>query len=93
MNEECQEAIDRMIQIDQVFDSSYGDVVCSECQQKVTDHYMLKDEVWLSIAGKKDCLHLRCVEKRLDRFLTPDDFRDLPMNSALIHAYQALRTY
>lgn len=52
--------------------------VCMDCNINTMDtdeYYMLKNEVWLFVVPKdKKMLCVGCVEKRLGRELTPEDF-------------------
>jgi hypothetical protein len=50
------------------------DFLCAECGEKTRDDYMARDDVWTSVAGKRDVLHLECFAKRLGRTLAPEDF-------------------
>lgn len=58
--------------------------LCLDCHVdtgKIGEHYMLKDDVWLTIHGSKNgMICLGCVEKRLGRCLTSDDFNDSHVN-------------
>ncbi len=60
---------------------------CDECGARVYDDYMLKDEVWkltgLRFGPGGGVLHLPCVEKRIGRSLTIDDFAPYSVNDAL----------
>lgn len=49
--------------------------LCCRCGTTVTEGYMLEEQVWLSIAGKKDTLCLRCAEERLGRAIRLEDFK------------------
>jgi hypothetical protein len=54
-------------------------IICAECRTIASDMYMLRDDVWqatgLRTGSGGGFLHLACVEKRLGRLLTLDDFR------------------
>ena len=41
---------------------------------------MLKDEVWLKIASKKELVCFECAEISLDRDIIVDDLNDAPIN-------------
>lgn len=43
-------------------------------------HYMIKSEIWLTVAHSSDFLCIGCLEKRLKRRLKPDDFTNHPVN-------------
>ena len=56
---------------------------CGECTQCEAEYYMLKDEVWYSAMtarSKPSILCVGCVESRLGRLLTKDDFSAVPLN-------------
>lgn len=57
---------------------------CSDCEVNTSaireSGYMLKSEIWLSIAGSSDILCIGCLEKRLNRRLQPADFTNHPIN-------------
>ena len=54
---------------------------CSDCGKSVLNEgYMLKDNVWDSIADKKTNLCVDCCEKRLGRKLNKEDFQDIGYN-------------
>ena len=57
---------------------------CGECTNCIGEYYMVEDEVWysaLSPMRKADMLCVGCVELRIGRLLTKDDFSDAPLNS------------
>jgi hypothetical protein len=47
---------------------------CNDCGETQPKLFMLKHELWLSIAKKQELLCLTCAEHRLGRKLTMDDF-------------------
>lgn len=58
---------------------------CLHCQEPMgMDYYMVTDQVWIS-AGvpEKAELHLTCLETRLGRRLTIEDFTDVPVNQMI----------
>ncbi len=58
--------------------------LCSFCSTQCLDDYMLEDSVWLTIwPQRRGLLHLSCVEQLLGRILVVNDFKDIPMNSAI----------
>ncbi len=58
--------------------------LCSLCGAQCHDDYMLEDSVWLTAwPQRRGLLHLSCVEQLLGRTLIADDFKDIPMNSAI----------
>lgn len=52
--------------------------------------FMLLDKVWEEANKQETCgyLHLGCVEKRLGRALTIDDFEALPINLAFFYGWE-----
>jgi hypothetical protein len=57
---------------------------CGECTCCIGEYYMVEDEVWYSAItarSKPDMLCVGCVELRIGRLLTKDDFSDAPLNS------------
>jgi hypothetical protein len=61
---------------------------CIECGTEVLDYYALDDDIWTAVAGEPDAgaLHLGCVEKRLGRRLTVEDFKRVATNSTVFFA-------
>jgi hypothetical protein len=61
--------------------------LCLDCGRDTIDighDYMLHDELWISInPGDDGKLCLTCVEKRLGRRLTKDDFSNWPINEGI----------
>jgi hypothetical protein len=56
---------------------------CLDCQYDTfrDEYYMLRNEVWLSANPKsKGMLCIGCVEERIGRRLTPEDFSAAPIN-------------
>lgn len=56
---------------------------CLDCRVdtgKIYEHYMLLDEVWLTVAPKTGMLCIGCVEGRLGRVLVKSDFNDSFVN-------------
>ena len=61
---------------------------CDECR-RIADFYMVKDEVWLSVAPTRESiLCFACLESRLGRPLTLDDFPRLPINRGIRKGYE-----
>jgi hypothetical protein len=57
---------------------------CGDCTQCTDEYYMVEDEVWYSAItarSKPAILCIGCLESRLGRLLTKDDFSDAPLNS------------
>jgi hypothetical protein len=59
---------------------SGADAACIDCGADTTDEqYMVKDDVWL--IGERDGeLCIACLERRIDRQLTPTDFDNCLLN-------------
>ena len=57
-------------------------LICRDCQCPAGPgdghYYTLRDDLWRSIADKRDILCLDCCEARLGRTLTADMFTALP---------------
>ncbi len=75
---------------------------CADCNH-LGDYYMLNNTVWeeafpdyIEVKKKRRLedpsasvqLCLRCVEIRLDRFLTIDDFTTAPVNDSIFFGYR-----
>lgn len=48
---------------------------CGDCGMFLPPLFAVKDEVWLTVADRKDLLCWRCTEKRLGRQLTYSDLK------------------
>jgi hypothetical protein len=60
--------------------SNVVDRPCIDCGTDTTDeYYMVKDDVW-SIGEHDGLLCIGCLERRIERQLTPTDFIDCPLN-------------
>lgn len=44
------------------------------------EYYMVNEAVWDAAGGARGVLCIGCLELRLGRVLTPDDFANLPIN-------------
>jgi hypothetical protein len=44
------------------------------------EHYMVRDDVWRAAKMRNGFLCIGCLEKRIDRELTPKDFTSAPIN-------------
>ena len=57
---------------------------CDVCVYSINEYYMVNDDVWAEAGMKQPDysgqLCISCLEVRLNRILTPDDFLDLPIN-------------
>lgn len=55
----------------------YRDAPCDDCLEPIGyDVYMLHDKLWLSVAKKGENLCISCLEKRLGRKVTQNDFSE-----------------
>ena len=53
---------------------------CLDCSMMTeNEYYMVHDEIWHSVAGE-GMLCIGCLENRLGRRLSKDDFTDAPVN-------------
>lgn len=63
--------------------------LCLDCNVdtgKAHEHYMLKDEVWLSVVDSiVGMLCIDCIEKRLGRKLNKTDFNDSHVNNPKLY--------
>jgi len=53
---------------------------CSDCKESNYEMYMVNDELWDQFGEQLDTLCVYCLEKRLGRKLTKEDFKQF-MNS------------
>lgn len=60
---------------------------CLDCHvntHEIKEYYMLHDDIWAAVHPSLDgMLCIGCVEARLGRTLTPNDFLPCPLNTAL----------
>lgn len=56
---------------------------CATCTLCDDEYYMVTDQVWESakLPHNKGMLCLGCLELRIGRLLTKDDFSDVPLNN------------
>lgn len=57
---------------------------CGMCTNCAYEYYMVHDEVWykaVTVMDKSRMLCIGCLEQRLGRLLTKDDFTDAPVNT------------
>lgn len=68
--------------------------LCLDCgvdTGKISEHYFVNLDLWLSAVGSKNgMLCIRCLEKRIGRELTPDDFTNASINSPKHESKSAL---
>lgn len=63
---------------------SFNPIYCSDCGNDVKGlgeyHYKIKTEIWLKVANSSETLCIGCLEKRLKRALTFNDFTNESIN-------------
>lgn len=59
------------------------DRFCVECGRLTHDDFMVRNDLWRSVAERTDLLHFSCFERRLGREVTVDDLTEAPLNAAL----------
>lgn len=73
--------------------SSRRKFLCLDCKVdtgKIYEHYMLIEETWFAIHQSKfGMLCIGCVEKRLGRMLTKDDFNESHVNNPKLYPMSA----
>lgn len=50
--------------------------ICIDCKQEEPTLFMVKNDLWISVAEKRDILCIDCFEHRLGRPILPDDLLD-----------------
>ena len=56
---------------------------CADCGVDTIERgefYMVVDSVWEHASGGQEMLCIGCLEQRIGRILTADDFTDVPVN-------------
>lgn len=56
---------------------------CKDCHVNTlenNEYYMVHDKIWIKAKMKKGMLCIGCIEKRLKRKLTTNDFTEYPIN-------------
>jgi hypothetical protein len=62
---------------------------CRGCKEHVGEYYMVHDEVWLTAyPDKKGFSHFTCLEERIGRKLTLDDFTSAPVNIPVLKGFR-----
>lgn len=67
---------------------------CLDCGDNTffkNEYYMIHDEIWDSVATD-GMLCVECLEKRLGRLLTPEDFKLYPINFGVFPQSEILRS-
>lgn len=57
---------------------------CDGCSRDNPEWIMIKEEVWLSIANKKEILCIDCIEKKLNRRLTFSDLKPCEITNSIL---------
>jgi len=59
-------------------------IYCNDCGADVLRlreyHYKVKSELWLTVANSSEFLCIKCLESRLGRELSPNDFTNESVN-------------
>lgn len=54
---------------------------CVRCEKEVKEIYMVTDHLWrVARLGRRENMHLKCLEARLGKKLGPKDFILVPVN-------------
>lgn len=61
---------------------------CAECKGGDLEMYMVHNAVWTAAGMEKGFLHLPCLERRLGRTLSADDFPRYVINKAILFAFE-----
>lgn len=74
---------------------SHSARTCAHCGGEVREVYMVEDRVWLAaMPDRKGHLHFGCLERKLGRFLTSEDFYEASVNNAVYFGMRlASKTY
>src|ERR1700733_13312125 len=64
---------------------------CKRCTVLLREYYMVLDEVWAMAFGGCAMLCIGCLEHRLGRTLTKQDFQDFPINCCVFPQSDRLR--
>lgn len=66
---------------------------CSANTMHIDEYYMVTDEIWRAVVPERyGMLCIGCLEGRLGRKLSKDDFSDAPLNGFTIWQSQRLRS-
>lgn len=67
---------------------------CPVCSKETRDDYMLTNETWKQAGfGLRDNVHLKCVEKILERKLQCADFTVVPVNYQYLKRHGRVKPY
>jgi len=58
---------------------------CKDCGNYDYDMYMVNDDIWREYGNESNTLCMDCLEKRMGRELTKDDFSEYKKTPANIH--------
>lgn len=72
--------------------------ICDDCgvnTSEIHEYYMVHDDIWRSVAGDslEGMLCIGCLEDRLGRRLTAEDFTDCILNNAKVSLFVALKNW
>lgn len=59
--------------------------ICVDCEvntKLIGDYYMVRNYIWDTYGAGRRMLCIHCLEYRMDRELTADDFTEAPVNHA-----------
>ena len=60
---------------------------CFDCDMQTRDegeYYMIHDDIWNAVGAGYHMLCVGCLEFRMFRLLTPEDFTDCALNSDMV---------
>jgi hypothetical protein len=66
---------------------------CIDCNLNtllIGEYYMVQKYIWESSKADKAMLCITCLENRIGRILTPEDFPDLPVNTTTFYPKSTL---
>lgn len=70
-------------------DNPYASRPCAACGGHVSELYMVHNEIWRTVMpSPKGHLHLHCLERRLGRFLTIEDFTNTAVNEMIFFGHR-----
>lgn len=55
---------------------------CAICGDEDIDYYMVKNEIWEQFGVKTRMMCIPCLEEKIGRKLTAEDFTDAPVNDS-----------
>lgn len=82
--------------------SAFKCAACTDNTLHIREFYMVHDEIWIAATSNEDgtedekkargMLCIGCLEARLGRTLTADDFTDAPVNQGVMMYSERLRS-